>query len=826
MSHSLEQNINTLLVNAPQEIIDAWQSIAVYIECPDNLRSLKLAVHALESCARFKPNNFERTFNLEAGISNALFSPFSSINSSEFPDYSNKTLAKGSKTERPIYALLHQLNDIVDRYLANTLLVFLDHYFTNEAAIKKFNRDYQIFSSIRLLYTDINFDRSYLSESIPNDIALHLTQYKEELLLLDNNEPKRQMLPHIRELTHFYQLDWKTRAARCRKSSKTIRSAYRKIKPERIIGSRALSTYPLKQNSASFHESHTENGATFYEDYPALHVVDLAPSETRKPSHELPDYSLLHDQTKEKAKARSIQHAVNQSHNITCLARTILQPHELSYLWQELLSNRRGEVNKIDKHKVRFVITVCLMFARELDSALQLQYSSLQTGVDDGFWHTKHKTTLVTSVTPTARRTKFKESPDLLKTDGNISLVLPESFHQQLQACQFHSGTLKDNLGGIKQVRKAIDQLLATLNQKHGCQISLKRIENHLKNDITAREQFDPVLLEPLSGTQNYFTRSPRHYAWYQCDELASQLTSLWQKSLHKKFDVLETMTLCFDESQPGFGSEFTPSFEALKRLVSLLTSDINRWSAFDACKTLDAAISYHNAYTLYTVYLLFIATGYRAVSNPLPSFSFALMRYNAICISDKDSAITFAHMRVIACPTLLKTQLTFYQHHLDAFARLLAHNFPFEAGQLLWHRSHQRFIELTSKNARLDWHESAKNSQKNDGLFLLFEKNEDGTYRTTNTYPASIMAMSGHLPDLPLNFGRHYLRRYLQRAEVDQELIKFQMGHWVTGENPLERHSSLCMQDAVATLLPILDEMLDEMNWQSIPSALTRMRL
>ncbi|NLS14237.1 hypothetical protein HGP28_15235 [Vibrio sp. SM6] len=829
MSEILEKNIADILDHAPLEVVKIWQQIAIDIECPEDLRALKFVIHALESCANFKPHDFAQTFNIPIEHVSALFVPFSHIDTTEYPEYMTATLAKGTKSERPIYALLHQLNAIVDRYLANVLLVFLDHYFSNEAKIKNYNRDYQIFSAIRLLYTDEKFDRSCLSHTNPNDIGQNLAAYKTHLLGLEEQENHRQMLPHVRELIHFYHLSWKVKATRQRKNAQTIRSAYRRDKPERIIGSSLLTTFSLKTKPGVFHETHLENGVSIAEDFPPLCVINIDPSTKKKPSHELPDYSVLRDKHKEKAKAHNVQRSVRQAHNISLLARTVLQAHELTYLWQELYSTRPGILNNINKRFIRLVITICLMFTRELESTLQLQVAYSETEVDDGFLITSTHAMYLSSVAPTAQRTKHKENPHLLKTDGRIAMLLPTALHQQLHGCNFPVGSLKSHIGGVEKVRKAIDQLLATINKKHACQISLKRIENHLKNDVVSREQFDPVLLEPLSGSQSYYNRSPRHYAWYHTEEFAKKVALLWHHTFGLPAEAPRVKVSSNNDSsttQIGFGSEFTPTLEVLQSLVNELESELDWWSAFEASQSLDNVLAYHNAYTLYTVYMLLSATGYRAVSNPLPTFSFALMRHNAICISDKDNSVTFAHMRVIPCPSVLKSQLGMYQTHLDALARLLAHNFPFESNQFCWHRSHLRFVTMTSKNARLDWHISAKNSQRNDGLFLFFKKKPDEPYRSTNAYPSSITNMSSHLPSLPLNFGRHYLRHYLQQHDVHQELIKFQMGHWVTGENPLEEFSSLCMQEAIEALLPTLDTMLSEIGWQARPSLLTRKRV
>lgn len=61
------------------------------------------------------------------------------------------------------------------------------------------------------------------------------------------------------------------------------------------------------------------------------------------------------------------------------------------------------------------------------------------------------------------------------------------------------------------------------------------------------------------------------------------------------------------------------------------------------------------------------------------------------------------------------------------------------------------------------------------------------------------------------MNFGRYYLRLYLQHMGVHQELIKFRLGHWVIGEIPLEILSSFSMAESISMLQPLLDNMLSE---------------
>ena len=134
-------------------------------------------------------------------------------------------------------------------------------------------------------------------------------------------------------------------------------------------------------------------------------------------------------------------------------------------------------------------------------------------------------------------------------------------------------------------------------------------------------------------------------------------------------------------------------------------------------------------------------------------------------------------------------------------------------------------YVHLKNKDERLQHFLSIKNSSKNFGVFLFFEepKNKSSFVHSKPTVPKP-KRLEEQL-GLPANFGRHYLRRYLEIAGTHQELIKYQMGHFVIGENPLSKFSSTNFQTLLTALQPTLDKMLNELGWRSIPSLLTRQR-
>lgn len=74
----------------------------------------------------------------------------------------------------------------------------------------------------------------------------------------------------------------------------------------------------------------------------------------------------------------------------------------------------------------------------------------------------------------------------------------------------------------------------------------------------------------------------------------------------------------------------------------------------------------------------------------------------------------------------------------------------------------------------------------------------------------------------LPANAGRHWLKSELIKRKVDPEWIDWQMGHWMTGQAPLAYYSAFNHVEVSMQLGVVLDEMLKEVGWKSLPSELT----
>ena len=835
MSTPIIDDIKKFLPHAPDDLLSPLERVLEIIDCPEDFRGLQKVHATLEYLFSIQPTKLSLLIELDVSRTAELLNLFTYVSEVYYNKYANKSHGKGWMSKRPVYSLLFIFCDHRSPEAATALIFFLSHYISNESKISIENRTESSVRAFRLLYTDATVDRACFASSSLNETINNIYNFRETLKseeYEDDNTISSSRITYLYDLEHFYRLDWKKRVTRTPVSERTIRGSYSRTKIERIVGSEFLYTASL--NKQYLHKDLIDAGVTGTEDYPELSIVKTDQPTQPKPKHELPDISVIKDTAKIRQKNYVISTDVHRSHNITSLSRNLLQPHELSYLWQELNNTRTSLINKIPLNDIKCLLMFILFTGRKLDAICDLPVGYDAKKEEIGLVATPDKLQLIVAPKPTADMGPQSKNPNLLKTKVVATITLPTFLFQRFTGCGLYGNQRFSGQPSVNKYRKAIESFLENINRSHHCQISLKRIEYFLSNLTIAEETFDPVILEILSGELSYYSRSPRHYAWYSELELNQRIQELWVDIFRRiqvynpQFDIPLIGAQSTSKDEFGIGSQYTPRKAAIADWILLHQAKLRQFTAFDVVKRLSTLLDYHNQYTIYTLILLINASGYRAVYNPLPSFDLLLLRYHALCISDKDSSKTFSHTRVVACPSVLMEQLRYYREHVQTLANLISHLLPQDSFHLYAQCCDHQLINLTSKKEKLDWFLSVKNSQSNDGLFLLFlqdkqnkEEGEDASLRSKNPGPKLL----SEFIDLPLNFGRHYVRRYLQCKNVHQELIKFQLGHWVTGETPLEKHSSLIHQDAIAQLLPVLDEMLAEIGWQAIPSLITRKR-
>jgi hypothetical protein len=820
---TLSDNFNLI----DEEQLNTMAKLLEMIDCPSDLRGLRKAIATVEYLFSLYPSRVTTLFGIDHNSFRAsllIIHSYQHKNSSAFWKESH---GRGWKSERPIYSLLFIFSDNRTSHAAAALLLFLEHYLNNETKIVGQNRAEESVRAFRMLYTDEStrdecFRESSLDRTVNNIFAMKERLKSDD----DDNYLPRAQLGYLYQLEHFYRLDWVTRGRHERRTAKQIRGHYSRKRYERITGSDNLMTPSL--NTQKLPRIYEEAGVTKSEDLPDVTIIKSSSPPPLLQPYEQASTSIVKDSAIHWFNTKKVNIDIRRCHNLLPTCRTILQPHELKLLMRSLTNTSTGAIGGIDKKLIRAVLLIMLITARDLQSVLSIKQASTQKEV--GFHFDGNDILLNVAPEPTTLSPVNNEL--LLPVSSVISITLPE--HLVTHVSPYFSDTFIEPIQQKKPVewQDAIQRYLKELNRKFSIQISLTRIEHHLINWVSAHESYDPVLLDILAEKTRYQSRSAKHYAYYTETEINDELHALWNalftEAAHQQAENSDSLTPTISSElkmERGVGSAFTPKADALSTWISEKASILLSNKPFAVSSTLEGLVNYHNAYTLYTIIMLKSGTGYRAVYNPLPSLDLALLRYQSICISDKDSKTLFNHTRVVACPDILKSQILHYQAHIEAFANLIAVNFSYFAQQYFTHSSHVQHLELTSKTERLEQFLTIKNSSGTDGMFLFFtECDEHASHTKKIVQNSSPTFLNTYFP-FPLNFGRHYMRRYLQMNNVHQELIKFQLGHWMTGETALEKFSELNHVEAIQALLPTLNSMMDELGWRDIPSLLTRKR-
>ncbi|PSV36354.1 hypothetical protein C9J44_10385 [Photobacterium sp. GB-27] len=604
MNAITSEKLSKLCPQMSAQQLDRWVKILNVIECPEDFQALKYVLHTLDSAYQSSPALFKKVFDINDTDDRQLFDSFNQVNTQEFTAFTTDRPPHGSMSQRPVFALLYTFSDRINAKTTHSILLFLDHYFTNEAAIKNRRKEEDVFRAFRLVYTDQLFENHRLMGMNVSVVAEQLENFKKELLQLEEHAKSRRMIGYVRELVHFYRLDWSTRTHRRRKTQTSMRAAYQRSGYERVYGTDSLYTVKLIKTALS--EQDRLSGITLDEDFPPISFIKTQSSERVKPEHEMPNKAVIHDSNIERLQKRIIQKETKKSHNLTLLCRNVLQQYELHYLIDELLSKRSGKLYGISKRHVRLIILLSLVLGRSVEDINVLRVLESSSTDGEGLYKSKGRWYFKTHHGLTSSLGAQRSNTNLLAAGTVLHILLPEWISNIIGEIGVKHGV--ENLAGFRKpmVIKASEQLLQNLNRKHHCQISLKRISHHLINYVVAKEETDPVLLEPLTGKQSYYTRAPRHYAWY-INELANRKVSQLYQEIFASFDVvvaqivLDLNESILDENEIGIGSQFTPKRTALIDLVNVLKQPLQSAKAFDAASDLNSIIKYHNAFTLYT---------------------------------------------------------------------------------------------------------------------------------------------------------------------------------------------------------------------------------
>ncbi len=201
------------------------QEFVVRLDLPENLRGIGYILQVLELLRSEVGSEFESFFRLSAEAEYALRDTVLRL-SDEHPQFYNRHKQKGWCDEYPVYALCFELatSARIKRSTQNIRFVklFLQHYWNNEDRIdaeftKTSSKLKEAAGALRLLLQNDNeFDSAlFVRSELAQIIGQRLEEYLEDT---DNLQSKTQN--YIRQLAHFFLLDWKGRETKKRRYAK------------------------------------------------------------------------------------------------------------------------------------------------------------------------------------------------------------------------------------------------------------------------------------------------------------------------------------------------------------------------------------------------------------------------------------------------------------------------------------------------------------------------------------------------------------------------------------------------------------------------------
>ncbi|SDT86582.1 hypothetical protein SAMN05216296_0021 [Pseudomonas pohangensis] len=417
--------------------------------------------------------------------------------------------------------------------------------------------------------------------------------------------------------------------------------------------------------------------------------------------------------------------------------------------------------------------------ANPLKSVIDIRLSTKKTrypktiGAGKRHFSTLHKQWLLAPLKPKYISSLTDESKAHLVATGPV-LVL--QIHSEISSRiarwkdAKHKGEAAEETKLFSQTeeiyQEAIQQLLIKLNSQTLARFTLKRIESDFSHHLyhTCRDWVEVSL---ITGVMHGQSDVAIHYAAPQMEKLYNAYGKTCNQLMNSISEELSwpelpvpilPMEQCV-QAKLRFGCRTLLKPDSVRELVQNLKTRYRE--RLRQVGTKNYLVELHNIFTLYVMLMLHFTTGYRAVKDPLYSFSHIDLKTGLVVISDKD-ADDWYHSRLAWLPKQVCDQLLMYAEH----CRLLS----------------QRLMILNRNLA-----DSILTSESTPFLFLLDEQFQQGTLR-----PAELKKRLETFFPVPINVNRAYLRNRLRDMGVDGEVVRLFMGHWDMGQEPYSRNSSL----------------------------------
>ncbi|SFM41398.1 hypothetical protein [Marinobacter pelagius] len=327
-----------------------------------------------------------------------------------------------------------------------------------------------------------------------------------------------------------------------------------------------------------------------------------------------------------------------------------------------------------------------------------------------------------------------------------------------------------------ESVAERAADLFDRIKKKSDVRLTLRRVQRALFHRLSdgAGDMVTSIL---IAGDHDDISRHAgiHYYCAYESDlqerylQAISQLVPEFRNTLHP---------VALVQSDRRIGSPYCPKPPVLRQLATDLKTHFQETLRQPIGKSTLPDI--HNAYTLYTVLLLFLCTGYRSVQAPLSRITDVDLNRRYAVIADKESD-HWSHSRIVPLTENILSHWEYYLRHRRHVVRMV---------------------------------EAYLGEPTPEHTFFFLSTPTQRIAKPTAVTPDGIEDHLSPFSRLPLNVGRHLLRSELIHRKVPVALVDAFMGHWVAGREPMGRFSTLSPIEYKRVLVPVLEEIQTELGW------------
>ena len=203
-----------------------------------------------------------------------------------------------------------------------------------------------------------------------------------------------------------------------------------------------------------------------------------------------------------------------------------------------------------------------------------------------------------------------------------------------------------------------------------------------------------------------------------------------------------------------------------------------------------------HNAFTDYTLALLFCATGHRPIQDPIQSQKYFDIEHGWMLICDKVVHEDRA-WRIVALPKIACDQLRFYAEYLPRLIGSLAQ--LKDSNDLIY-----QLNSLTAGDEKIPY---------------FFYLNEANPTQIINITPSAMLKRWESHWKFPLNFLRHIAATELLHSSNRADWVQIQLGHIVGLNHPFGKTATESVKSMLEKISPHIEQFMSDLGWKALRS-------